>query len=171
VIELLKHQFDLLCFFYNPNIYPEVEYLRRLSSAERYLDQIGIQLIVGTYEQSEWLAAVKGYEAEPEGGKRCEICYRMRLQKTAEFAVTIGCKYFTTTLSISPHKRAEVINRLGIDIAASYHPKLSFYAADFKKRNGFKKSVEMSKRAGLYRQTYCGCKFSHGNMIRRGVKL
>ena len=157
-ITALQDAFDVELFFYNPNIHPEEEYKARLDEAEKYASKIGIILHKAAYEVDAWFRATAGLQNEPEGGDRCEICYRMRLGKTAQFAATNGFAFFATTLSISPHKDAEKINALGGMIADMYM--LKFYGADFKKNDGFKKSAQMSKEAGLYRQDYCGCQYS-----------
>ena len=157
-ITALQDEFDVELFFYNPNIHPEEEYKARLDEAERYAAKISAVLHKAAYEVDAWFRATSGLQAEPEGGDRCEICYRMRLGKTAQFAATKGFDYFATTLTISPHKDAKKINRLGKVIADMYM--LKFFVADFKKNGGFKKSAQMSKEAGLYRQNYCGCQYS-----------
>ena len=157
-ITALKGKFDLELFFYNPNIHPEEEYKARLDEAERYAAKIGLILYKSAYEADAWYRATSGLQDEPEGGDRCEICYRMRLGKTAKFAVANDFDYFATTLTISPHKDAKKINSLGAMIADMYM--LKFHGADFKKKDGFKKSAQMSKEAGLYRQDYCGCQYS-----------
>jgi len=160
-IKTLQDEFDVELFYYNPNIHPEEEYKARLDEAEKYAAKIGIIFHKSAYEADAWFRATSGLQDEPEGGDRCEICYRMRLGKTAQFAVTNGFGYFATTLSISPHKDAEFINELGRMIADMYM--LKFYGADFKSNDGFKKSAQMSKEAGLYRQNYCGCLYSKKN--------
>jgi predicted adenine nucleotide alpha hydrolase (AANH) superfamily ATPase len=157
-ITALQDEFDVELFFYNPNIQPEEEYKARLDEAGKYTEKIGIGFHEAPYEVDAWFRATSGLQGEPEGGDRCEICYRMRLGKTAQFAAANGFDYFATTLSISPHKDSDMINMLGGMIADMYA--LKFYSADFKKNDGFKKSAMMSKEAGLYRQNYCGCKYS-----------
>jgi len=157
-VTALRDEFDVEIFFYNPNIHPEEEYKARLEEARRYAEGIGVGFNEAAYESDVWLRATSGLKDEPEGGDRCEICYRMRLGKTAKFAATGGFDFFATTLSVSPHKDADKINRLGGMIADMYS--IKFHPADFKKDGGFKKSVDMSKKAGLYRQNYCGCVYS-----------
>jgi len=151
--------------FYNPNIHPEDEYQRRISEMEGYARSIGLPLLVSQYDSERWREAVRGLENEPEGGRRCLVCYRLRLEETAALARREGFTHFTTTLSISPHKRADAINAIGRDVAARFG--LSFYAADFKKKDGFTKSLRLSGEAGLYRQGYCGCEFSLSERGRR----
>jgi len=157
-ITTLQGEFDLELFFYNPNIHPEEEYKARLDEARRYAEKVGIIFHEAAYDSNAWFRSTSALKDEPEGGDRCEICYRIRFGKTAQFAATNGFDYFATTLSISPHKDAGMINRLGEIIADMYM--LKFYSADFKKNDGFKKSIQMSKEAGLYRQDYCGCEYS-----------
>lgn len=161
---LLRDRFDLTLLFYGPNIHPKEEYSRRLESARI----IGVPVVELGYDTDRWYAEVKGLEDEPEGGKRCSTCYRMRLEQTAIFAKENGYRYFGTTLTLSPHKPASIINPIGESIAKKYD--LVFLAEDFKKKDGFKKSCEMSREYGLYRQRYCGCEYSirevahgHGN--------
>ncbi len=157
-IKLLQDEFDVELFFYNPNIHPAEEYKARLDEAIRYAQNLGIKLHEAGYDPDGWFRATSGLEDESEGGDRCEICYRMRLGKAAKFAAKKNFDYFTTTLSISPHKDVDMINRIGILISDIYSVK--FYSADFKKNDGFKRSAQMSKEAGLYRQNYCGCLYS-----------
>lgn len=155
VIDELKDN-EMTLFFYNPNIYPRDEYLRRLEAASKVADKKNIHFIDGDYDQETWDDYVKGYEKEPEGGKRCELCFEYRLRKTAEYARKNGFDTFATTLTISPHKDAKKIHAIGK--AQEKEHGVSFLESDFKK--GFKESVEMSKELGLYRQNYCGCRFS-----------
>ena len=157
-ITALRDEFDVGLFYYNPNIHPEEEYRARLDEAEKYAAKIGVVFHKPAYEADAWFRATSGLQDEPEGGDRCEICYRMRLGKAARFASVNGFDYFATTLSVSPHKDAAMINSLGETIADMYM--LKFYSADFKSNDGFKKSAQMSKEAGLYRQNYCGCQYS-----------
>lgn len=158
VIQTLKKDYEVTGYFYNPNIHPKEEYRHRLEEMRGFADKIGLETMDGEYEVKRWFKAVRGHEKDPEGGERCDICYYLRLKKTAKFAKENGFEYFTTTLSISPHKEAKVINSMGDEI--SKRCGIKFYSADFKKRDGFKKSVELSKEYDLYRQDYCGCIFS-----------
>ncbi|UCD92911.1 MAG: epoxyqueuosine reductase QueH [Methanobacteriota archaeon] len=158
VIEKLREDYDLTCYFYGPNIHPEEEYRRRLEEARDYCGSQGIAFVEGEYDASEWLEAVKGHEEDAEGGERCKICYEFRLKNTAEAARRLGFDPFTTTLTLSPHKKADVINEIGRQIGA--RTGIRFLEEDFKKMDGFKRSVQMSKDHGLYRQSYCGCEFS-----------
>jgi len=155
---LKKEAYQVTLFFYNPNIWPESEHKKRLEEANRIARNLDIKIISINYTHREWLSSVKGLENEPEKGRRCLICYEDRLRKTAEVAKENNFDYFTTTLSTSPHKQSKKIIELGKKIADDYN--LNFLDRDFKKQDGFKKSSEMSKKLGLYRQNYCGCEFS-----------
>lgn len=157
-VERLKDDFEVTLFFYNPNIYPESEYLSRRHEIESFAGKHEISLIIGDYDRERWSGAVKGHERDPEGSGRCILCYRMRLETTAGIAVESGFDSFCTTLTLSPHKNAEVINRLGYEIARKTG--VDFMEANFKKKDGFLQSVRASEREGLYRQDYCGCEFS-----------
>lgn len=157
-IALLKDDFDLTAYFYDPNIHPEEEYLFRLDEMRRFSSQIGLPFISAGYDSDRWFELTKGHENDREGDGRCEICFKMRLEQAAIFARDNGFEYFSTVLTTSPHKDAEVINRIGRELARQYS--LKFYEADFKKRDGFKISVRKSKEYGLKRQSYCGCVFS-----------
>jgi len=158
VIEELRGEYDLTCFFYGSNIHPEEEYERRAEESREYCGKQGIEFIEGEYDPSDWFEAIKGHEDDDEGGERCSICYSHRLTKTAEVARDGGYQWFATTLTISPHKKADVINEIGEEIGRSME--IGFLARDFKKMHGFQRSVEMSKKHGLYRQDFCGCVFS-----------
>ena len=158
VIETLGIAFDVCAFFYNPNIHPLAEYRLRLEEMVGYLDTLSVGLIVGEYDADHWFRAVSGMEHEKEGGRRCELCYRMRLEKTVSVAQGQGFQQVATTLTVSPHKKATIINRLGRELTGTGD--VTFYEADFKKRDGFKKSCELGKKLGFYRQNYCGCVYS-----------
>ena len=142
----------------DPNIYPLKEYELRLNEIKEFFQALSVELIVGKYDSDQWFARVEGMEQDKEGGRRCQVCFRMRLEKTALVAKERGFDCFTTTLSVSPHKNAQIINQIGRDIQNSVN--VAFYEADFKKRDGFKKSSELSKKHGFYRQNYCGCVYS-----------
>ena len=160
VLEYLKEIFDITLFFYNPNISPESEFEMRFKELKRLNEETrsGADILKGDYDYPEFLEIAKGMEDAPEGGKRCFRCYRLRLRKTAEEALKGGFDYFTTTLSISPYKNAEKLNAIGKELSEEFGVKYLF--SDFKKKNGYKRSIELSKRYGLYRQDYCGCAFS-----------
>jgi len=162
VIEFLRDNFDITIYFFNPNIYPEKEYIRRLTELRQFLKDFDkgnkIGFIHEEYSPLEFAACAKGYEEEKEGTGRCSKCFDLRLSKTAGKAKELNFDYFTTTLTVSPHKNAEVINSTGISLSETYG--IKFLVSDFKKKNGFKRSIELSAEYGLYRQNYCGCEFS-----------
>lgn len=153
VIERLKEYFEITYFYYNPNIYPEQEYNLR----KQEFKKLGVNVIDLGYDHNEFLDVVKGLEQEKEGGSRCRICIAQRLDRTFSYAVENGYEMVTTTLSISPHKDAEFINMLGENLQAKYGVKYLY--ADFKKQNGYLRSIEICKEMGIYRQDYCGCEF------------
>lgn len=157
-IELLRREHDVTCLFYNPNIEPPEEYDRRLAEAERYCESAGISIVEGDYDVAAWRESVLGFEDDPEGGQRCDICFRLRLEETARQAKGQGFDAFTTTLTISPHKDADRINEIGQYISKAVG--INFLSFNLKKNDGFKKSVEMSRQHGLHRQDYCGCVYS-----------
>jgi len=158
VLTLLSEISDPTGYFYNPNIHPHSEYRLRLQTAERHFIERGIPLITPEYQPREWFSRIKGAEGEPEGGARCALCFRIRLEETARAAAALQFDLFGTTLSISPHKDARLINQIGRDAGSSFQ--IRFYEADFKKAGGYNESCLMSKSLGLYRQNYCGCIFS-----------
>jgi predicted adenine nucleotide alpha hydrolase (AANH) superfamily ATPase len=155
VLEKLAGEYEITGFFYNPNIHPEDEHGMRLEEARAFYSKKGIPIIEEEYEEELWHELVKGHEEDPELGERCTICYRMRLEKTAEKAVGQKFDVFGTVLTISPHKDAERINDLGVRTGEEFG--IPFLVADFKKKDGYKRSVEISREEGLYRQNYCGC--------------
>lgn len=162
VLEYLSSHFDITLFYYNPNISPEKEYRFRVDEVRRLVSQMpcgeNVKVVEGKYDFHSFLNIAKGLESENEGGARCFECYRLRLEKSAEYASAHGFDYFTTTLSISPYKNAEKINTIGAELGEQYYVKYLF--SDFKKKNGYKRSIELSKEYDLYRQDYCGCEFS-----------
>ncbi|WP_084675106.1 ribonuclease HII [Hippea jasoniae] len=158
VIERLKDRYDLAVYFYNPNIHPEREYKIRLEEIKKLCGFHNIELFVGEYKPKEWLKKTKVFKNEKEGGKRCSVCYGMRMYKTAMVAKNKGFDYFTTTLSVSPLKNYKKIKHIGEILATHFGVK--FEDSDFKKKDGFKHSVELSKEFGFYRQNYCGCVYS-----------
>lgn len=157
-IEELKPQGEVIALFYNPNIHPREEYELRRENAERICEILSVKLIEGNYEVNSWFDAVKGLEKETEGGLRCEECFRMRLQRAVEFASAFNCDALSTTMTVSPHKSAALIHRIGDEVAERYG--IAFRHDIFRKKDGFKKSMEISRRYALYRQNYCGCIFS-----------
>ena len=159
VIEKLRNEnYKVSGLFYNPNIYPLEEYHKRLDSLENLATKIDLPLIIGLYDTKKWEKQTQGLENETENGERCKICYRMRFEYTVKIAKSKGYEVFTTTLTISPHKSASRINYIGQEIGERYG--IKFLSLDFKKQNGFKRSIVLSKEYKLYRQSYCGCKYS-----------
>ena len=158
VLDLLKENYKVSGYFYNPNIHPSEEYLLRLEETKKVAKTLMVDLIEEIYDDERWLKITQKFKEEPEKGRRCDVCYAMRLEKTAQKTSELGFNMFTTIMSLSPLKKADVLNRLGRMFASRY--KIGFLEADFKKHDGFKKSVELSKSHGLYRQNYCGCKYS-----------
>ncbi len=161
VLEILHKYFTVKIYYYNPNIYPEKEYEKRFQNMLTLVKRAGcsdIEFITAPYIQQDFFDAVKGFENEKEGGKRCTECFKLRLGETARKAKEIGADYFTTTLSVSPHKNSQLLNEIGIELQEEYGVK--FLQSDFKKKEGYKRSIELSKQYELYRQNYCGCKYS-----------
>ena len=161
-LEYLSESFDITVLFYNPNIETEDEYNKRVNELIRFIDECrsieGVNLEILDYDNSEFYDAVKGMENEQEGGARCFKCYELRLRKTAEYAKENEFEYITTTLTISPHKNSDKINEIGLKVAEDYG--LKYLLSDFKKNDGFKRSIELSNEYDLYRQSFCGCEFS-----------
>lgn len=162
VLEYLSEYFDITLYFYNPNISPREENDYRQEELLRLVGDMGlsdkVKVIMGEYEPEKFYTVAAGLEALPEGGARCAKCYELRLAETARKAAEGGYDYFTTTLSISPYKNAEWLNSIGVAQGMEYGVK--YLVSDFKKRNGYKRSCELSAEYGLYRQDYCGCEFS-----------
>lgn len=162
VLEYLSQYFEITVYFYNPNIYPPLEYIRRVEEQDRLISEMNfvhpVTLQTGAYEPQEFYRIVEGLEKEPEGGLRCFRCYELRLQEAAKIAQAGKFDYFTTTLSISPLKNADKLNEIGEKLGREY--RVAYLPSDFKKKNGYKRSVELSKEHDLYRQDYCGCVFS-----------
>ncbi len=160
VLEYLSKYFAITVLYYNPNIFPEDEFSKRLDEQRRLAKEMpnNIDVIDEGYNPQEFYDAVKGLEAEAEGGARCEKCFKLRLLKTAEIAKEKGFDYFTTTLSISPLKDEQLLNRIGRELSEKCG--IEYLYSDFKKKNGYKRSIELSKEYNLYRQNYCGCVFS-----------
>ena len=160
VLEYLASIFDITLFFANPNITPFKEYQKRLDELKRLVKEMKLDIDIkeDNYNADEFYAIAKGLENAPEGGERCKKCYRLRLEKAAREAKIGEYDYFTTTLSISPHKNAAWINEIGGELENEYS--IKFLPSDFKKKNDYKRSIELSKQYGLYRQNFCGCEFS-----------
>lgn len=162
VLEYLSEYFKITVLYYNPNIFPLEEYKYRIEEQRRLIESLPaknpIDFIPTEYEPEKFYEAVKGYENIPEGGERCFKCYELRLREAALYARRGDFDYFTTTLSISPLKKADKLNEIGLRLEKEYGVK--YLCSDFKKKNGYKRSVELSAEYGLYRQEYCGCVFS-----------
>lgn len=162
VLEYLSNYFAITVYYYNPNIYPEEEYLRRVKEQEQLIESMEfknpVMFMKGDYDTNKYYELIKGHEGDKEGNERCFLCYRLRLEEVARVAKEGGYEFFTTTLTISPHKDAVKLNEIGEELATSYG--VLFLPSDFKKRNGYKRSIELSDKYGLYRQDYCGCVFS-----------
>ncbi|HOM33264.1 MAG TPA: epoxyqueuosine reductase QueH [Candidatus Paceibacterota bacterium] len=160
LIDLLKNQFEIILYFYNPNIWPKEEYDKRLKEAEKLAEIYQINFQEGEYNYDLWLEKVRGWESEPEGGKRCLICFRERLEKTAEIAKKEKSLYFTTTLAISPFKDEKVLDEIATLIAKENNLIFLPLSEFGDKKELWKKTQELSKKYELYHQKYCGCQFS-----------
>ena len=162
VIEYLSNYFDITILFYNPNINNDIEYNKRLQELERFVKEFKtnnpVKVISLGYNHDEYLQTVLGLEEEKEGGSRCLKCYRLRIEKTFEYAKQYNFDYVTTTLTISPLKNSQVINKIGSELENIYH--INYLYSDFKKKEGYKRSIVLSHEYNLYRQDYCGCEFS-----------
>ena len=165
VISYLSEYFNITVFYFNPDISERSEYERRVKEQKRFIKEFPakneVTFTEGSYEPEEFIKMSKGLENSPEGGIRCAKCYRMRLEESAKKARELGCDYFTTTLSISPMKSGALLNSIGDLLGKNYGVK--YLVSDFKKKNGYSRSVELSKEYGLYRQDFCGCVFSKNN--------
>ena len=165
VLERLSDIFKITILFYNPNITDEKEYNKRLEEIKRFITEIKpkykVSLIEGRYLPDEYFKIAKGLEEEKERGKRCYLCYKLRLEETAKIAKEKNFDFFTTTLSLSPHKNAKWINEIGENLEKEYNT--TFLYSDYKKKEGYKRSIELSKKYNLYRQDYCGCIYSKRN--------
>lgn len=172
VLEYLHTYFDITLHFYNPNISPETEYNYRAEELKRLVAELGltdkIKFIFEDYDPAPFYDISKGLEDLPEGGERCFKCYNLRLRKSAEAANEKGFDYFTTTMSISPHKNADKLNEIGGELADKYN--VNYLHSDFKKKNGYKRSCELSEQFNLYRQDYCGCIYSKLEAEKRKIK-
>ena len=161
-IEYLSQYFNVTVFYYNPNIYPDEEYYHRVKEQQRFIEAFPtkhpVEFIEGDYDKDSFYEIAKGLEHEPEKGARCHKCYDLRLRRTAQVAKEKGFDFFTTTLTISPMKDSQVLNQIGIRISDEIGVK--WLPSDFKKKEGYKRSTELSKEYDMYRQDYCGCVFS-----------
>ena len=162
VLEYITQYFDVTLLWYNPNLYPKEEFDRRFKTQVELIEKMGladkVDILAEPWKSEDYYRRVKGLENEPEGGKRCAECFRLRLLETARLAKHYGYDYFCTTLTLSRHKDAVLINTIGEEIAKAVG--VSWLPSDFKKRNGENRSIELSEQYGLYRQLYCGCEFS-----------
>ena len=162
VLEALTPYFRVTVLYYNPNIQPRAEYDLRLENQRKIIAALptpsAVDILECDYDGEKYDAAVKGLESEPEGGARCTVCFRLRLEETAKRASELGYDWFCTTLTVSPHKDAERLNQIGKALGERYG--VPFLPSDFKKREGYKRSIQLSKEYGLYRQDYCGCLYS-----------
>lgn len=172
VLEYLHSFFDITVYFYNPNITNESEYQKRKQELKRYLQEVNfgneITILDADYEPEKFIQISKGYEKEPERGKRCEKCFWLRLSQTAEQAKKGGYDFFCTTLSISPHKDATLLMEIGEQLAEKYG--VSYLPSDFKKKNGYKRSIELSSEYQLYRQDFCGCVYSKMEKMNKRIE-
>lgn len=156
--KLRSLELEPIVYFYNPNIYPSEEYERRFNELERYCNKNSIELVHEVDSQDVWNEAVKGLEQEPEKGKRCEVCFRLRLEKTAQYAKQRNIPFITTTLTVSPHKNSKMIFNILDEISQKYE--IEYLKCDFKKENGFLITNQIAAQENFYRQKYCGCKYS-----------
>lgn len=171
VIDSLKDYFHITILYYNPNIEPFEEYLKRKEEQKRFIKECGydIKFMDCDYDNESFKKIAKNLESEPEGGVRCHKCYHLRLEKTIKLAIENHFDYFGTTLTVSPYKNAKVINEIGLHLESVYNEKQNdedkvlFLVSDFKKKEGYKKSIELSKKYNLYRQEYCGCMYGKTN--------
>ena len=150
--------YSIVVYFYNPNIYPDYEYQKRLEAERTLCNHFDVKLIEAEYNPNEYYDFVKGLENEPEKGLRCDKCFELRLRKTAEFAKSIGIRKFTTSITVSPHKNFDKLSKIGFKISEEFE--INYLAYNFKKQDGFLKTNKISRELSLYRQNYCGCKFS-----------
>ncbi len=168
-LEYLSQYFRITLLYYNPNISPEEEFHKRVEELRRLVRELPMkhpaEVVVPEYRPEEFYSAVKGMESIPEGGERCFVCYRLRLERSAQYAAEHGFDYFCSTLSISPMKNAAKLNEIGAELSELYPVKL--LPSDFKKKGGYLRSIELSREYGLYRQNYCGCVFSKQEAQRR----
>ncbi|MGA2362206.1 MAG: epoxyqueuosine reductase QueH [Candidatus Aminicenantales bacterium] len=167
VLRLLQDEYEVTGFFTNSNIHPAEEYALRLDEARKVAELLAVPILWDGYDPARWLALTERFKAEPEKGRRCDVCYALRLRRTAETAAREGFDVFATVMSLSPWKKAAVINRIGRQFGKRYG--VRFLEADFKKKDGFKKSVDLSRGHGLYRQSYCGCLYSRDARQERGL--
>jgi predicted adenine nucleotide alpha hydrolase (AANH) superfamily ATPase len=171
-LEYLSDYFEITVFYYNPNIYPDEEYFHRAREQQAFIERFPakhpISFVEGDFDKERFFQSVKGLENEPERGARCNVCFELRLGEAASMARQMNMDYFTTTLSISPMKDAELLNDIGSKMEEKYGVK--YLHSDFKKKNGYKRSCELSQEYGMYRQDYCGCVFSYNESKARRME-
>ncbi len=167
VMEYLSNYFEITVFYYNPNIFPENEYTKRILEQQMLINDMNmkheVSFLAGAYDREKFYELAKGLEHLKEGGERCFRCYSLRLEEAARIAQDGEFDFFTTTLSISPMKNAEKLNEIGVKLGEQYG--VAYLQSDFKKKNGYKRSIELSKQFGLYRQDYCGCEYSYRDRV------
>lgn len=172
VLEYLSQYFKITVFYYNPNIWPESEYTKRIVEQQKLIRDMKfkypVSFLAGKYEKDKFYEMARGMETLKEGGERCMKCYELRLAEAARQAAAGGFDYYTTTLSISPMKNARKLNEIGVRVGQEY--KVEYLVSDFKKKNGYKRSIELSGEYGLYRQDYCGCEFSRRDQQIKNIK-
>ncbi len=173
VLEYLSEFFEITIYYFNPNITEKEEYLKRIEEQKRLIAELNpknpIHFLEGAYNPEKFFEIAPGLEEEPEGGARCIKCYYQRLEETARMAKDGNFDYFTTTLTVSPYKKSEKLNDIGTYLEKQYH--ITYLHSDFKKKNGYKRSIELSKVYGLYRQDYCGCIYSKKEAEKRKEQL
>ena len=161
VLNYLTNYFDITVYYYNPNIHPKKEYLKRMNEQKRLIKELnnpGITFLNANYNSNDYFKRVKGFEELEEGSIRCHICFHLRMEKAAKYALANNFDYFATTLSVSPYKNSMVLNDIGLQLEEDLN--IKYLQADFKKKEGYKKSIMLSKEYSLYRQEYCGCIYS-----------
>jgi len=163
--ELIAEGYDTVGFFYGSNIHPKEEYEKRIEALNILQKSVKAEVIIAEYDTQPWFEKAEEFASEPEGGKRCEVCFRLQLESAAQYAAENGYNAFSTTLTISPHKNVALINSIGLELGEKYG--IEWIEKVWRKQNGFKRSVEESKRLGLYRQNYCGCIFSRRNEVNK----
>jgi len=164
-VEVLKDLYELHCFFCNPNIFPDDEYYLRLNEAQKGAEIYGVPFTCDHYQPNLWTQAVSGLTDTPEGGERCRACFQLRLSRTAAHCAVMGWPAFATVMSVSPHKNVKMLDETG-NLAANKYG-VSYIPFNFKKNDGFRKSIELSHKLGLYRQNYCGCELSYTELKAR----
>ena len=168
VIERLQEYADITIIYYNPNIEPKEEYDKRKAEQIKVIERLGVKYLDSDYDNNTFKSMAEGLEKEPEGGRRCHKCYLLRLDFVAKIAKEKGYDYFSTTLTVSPYKHSDVLNKIGLNLEKKYGVK--YLVSDFKKRDGYKRSIQLSKEYELYRQDYCGCLYSLEYTIKEEEK-